>query len=173
MRDGAQSDETATRLHRALRKEFEAKYARQNQAFKRKDLNGFSQIMAPDLANEGENGGTQTREQWMAQWKDNFADTMAIREVRTNFGPIQLQERNKKAIVPFHYVLDVSLRDRQGNFGPKGKIHKVIIQGHETHTWVQTPKGWLIQHMGSLPGKKNQYIVDGKPFVPPAAPSAK
>jgi hypothetical protein len=69
-----------------------------------------------------------------------------------------------KAVAQGTIETEMTLIDRNGNFGMKGRTHRVVQTSRVRDTWVKTADGWRRNLHEKL--TPNKFIVDGKTFDP-------
>ena len=138
----------------ALRKGFEALYAKQNKAIKAKDGDAIESLMAKDYTSKDEDGKVSTRTQAVKKFYVIFASIKEVTSFATKVGKIK-QGKDENEV-----VIEVSDAGTFTMMGPDGQTHLVEGTAKSRDTWVRTSAGWKLKYHEALSSNTS---VDGKP----------
>ncbi len=134
----------------STRREIQAQYDRQAQAFMSGDLDAISAQMAPDYTAEW-NGRSINREQWLATARRII--TMVRYHGQVTNTILRFTGEGSRATARVSQVASVNIQ------GSKGQ-HHIVSRSTSRQTWVHTSDGWKIRHVALL---SMRATVDGKP----------
>ena len=135
-----------------LRKEFEAIYARVDQAIKNKDTKSLIAMLADDFTSKEEDGKILDREQSIASVTQSMA---AIKEVHSAATKIDsLKEGNGQVVVDYTQTVKATID------GADGSTHEIVATQKGRDTWARTDHDWILKQGENL---GNTVTVDGKP----------
>ncbi len=153
----------------ALRKELQAAYDKMAAGIAKKDIKPMIGYLAADFSNEGPDGQKQGREELEAEFTGYMKMVTRVDQVSLKIR--KLEVNGDQAVADVAMKLRVQMNDANGDFGEKGKAHRLEMDSVEQETWVKGDQGWKIRASKSLPGGK--FLVDGKPLGPSGAPAEK
>jgi membrane-associated protease RseP (regulator of RpoE activity) len=149
-----------TKERQALRKELEAKCAKLEEAFKKKDIKMLTEDSGStsDFSLTFLNGKTATREELQEGLKQRMDRIKSVNHLKIELGNITVTEDKAVVITTQNFSRVIT--------GPDGKDHTVVTSG-TTHreTYVKTPQGWKIKHVEEI--KQGKETVDGEPTKRP------
>ena len=143
----------------APRKDFEALYAKRDQALKAKDADFMNSLLAEDYTSKDEHGKIINRAQ--AVEENNFMISV-IKEVSSVATKVESAKQGKdenEAIVESSDAGNLTMR------GPDGQLHLIEAKGKSRDTWVRTGGGWKLKYHEVV---ESSGTVDGKPTQQPS-----
>lgn len=135
-----------------LRKEFEAIYAKVDEAIKNKDVKALTAMLADDFTSKEEDGKILDREQSIAAVTQSMAAIKEVHSVATKID--SLKESNGQVAVEYTQTVKATIN------GPDGNTHEIVATQKGRDTWVRTDRDWMIKQGENL---SNTVTVDGKP----------
>jgi hypothetical protein len=154
----------------AVRRELEARYAELAQALKAKDSTALQQFAerwtTPDFVSNGPRG-TQTRQQMLDQLKDAKEPWEPSSVVHLTITKLTVEGDRAIALIEYHG--EGTVKNPRFTGDASGKPHTLVERGTGRDTWVKTDMGWKGKLHEELSAT---YMLDGKPFTPPAPPPA-
>jgi ketosteroid isomerase-like protein len=158
---------TVTDKSKPVRHALEAMYAKIADAQKQEDLEALRATRTPDFSVDMPNG-----EKWDLETSLNYS--------KAGFQQVQKTEKLSNTIDSLDVRGDTAVAVVHQQWSRMqmraGKLRHVQTESHQTETWVNTPNGWRLQHIGNI--KPGVWMVDGKridpskPYDPNAPPYA-
>jgi Domain of unknown function (DUF4440) len=142
----------------APHQDFEALYARGDQALKAKDADFLNSLLAEDYTEKDDKGTIKTRAQTVEQ---NNRLVAAIKQVTISTTKVESVKEGKdenEAIVEIASAGNVTMTLADG------QLHVIEAKGKSRDTWVRTDGGWKLKYREVL---ESSGTVDGKTIQQP------
>jgi ketosteroid isomerase-like protein len=149
------------------RKDIDALYGKLQQAMAKKDVAAIEKLQTPDFTSKGADGKVTSGKEVDAQMKQNFA---TMQNPKMNIKVVKCVIKGKTARVDTTFTYSAGMKDKDGQMGPKGKVHTMTMAGGVSNDLVKTPQGWKFKSMEEHVGKA---MMDGKPMGAMGGPPAK
>lgn len=143
------------------RADIEALYAKISAAMKAKNTKAIYALGTSDFVTK-EQGVTMNAKDSAKMMEEQFKSMKKIHQCTMKASKITIKGTN--AVVINDSTFDATTS------GPDGKSHKMVMIGSSKDTLVKTKKGWLFKSVEMLTAKMT---MDGKPYNPSGAPTAK
>jgi ketosteroid isomerase-like protein len=144
------------------RKDIEALYGKLEHAFMKKDVAAVENLQTPDFTHKGADGKVTSGKEVDAQMRQQFA-MQETAKMNIKVVKCVIKGKTAKADTTFTYI--ATMKDKDGQMGPKGKIHTLTMAGGVGNDLVKTAQGWKFKSMEQHVGKMT---MDGKPMDPNA-----
>jgi hypothetical protein len=138
----------------AIRKELEAAYARNVDAFKRNDTAYLEEVFAPDFQVTDFNGETHDR-QFIVNYIRKNAQTFRVLELSMEITELTIEDDRAIAIV--EQKGSRAFNDEQG------VSHQLDVGAIQRETWVKTADGWRLQRVEEM--ELLYALKDGEPMT--------
>ncbi len=148
-----------------VRRALEAQYAKIAEAQKNKDIDALRSLRTSDFTVKMPNGETWDLETSLNYSKRGFEQVQSIINISNTIETLTVNGDEAIAVVHQQWSRMQMM---------KGKLRRVETSAIQTETWVNTPDGWKLKHIGDI--KPGAWIVDGKrvdpmkPYDPDAPP---
>lgn len=139
----------------ALRKDFEALYAKRDKAFKAKDAHFINSLLAEDYTSKDKDGNVSNRAQTVEKNNSSIAAIKEVISVATKIESARQGKDGSEAVVETSDAVKLSFT------GADGQPH--LYDGAEKlrETWVRAEAGWKLKYTELLESKAT---IDGKPM---------
>ncbi len=141
-----------------VRRALEEQYARIAEAQRNKDIDMLRSLRTPDFSVQMPNGQTWDLETSLNYSKRGFEQVQSIISISNTIETLTVNGNEAVAVVHQQWSRMQMLKD---------KLRRVETNAIQTETWINTPDGWKLRHIGDI--KPGTWIVDGK-RVDPAKP---
>lgn len=148
------------------RAEIQARYQKLINAWNLDRMDIFEAVHDPGFTSKSPDGQTMDLTQYMGLMRSERANTSKTHAATMTAGPVH-SLGNNEVLLRVSYVYDTTGKDSMGMFGKKGAVHRVRMSGTMKDVWVRGNNTWLRKSSEDLGG--GEMVVDGKPWVPPAA----
>lgn len=138
----------AVRSYSSPEKELTAACARFHEAFKTKDSQAVSTLLAPDFEEVRLDGAVRKRPEAEANYQRLMQDWLSFEKNTFEIDSVKI--KGPQAVIQGNKLVSGTMADSAGAFGAKGKTHKVVSDTLEENIWLRTPQGWKL---------KNRHIV--------------
>jgi Domain of unknown function (DUF4440) len=144
----------------AARKDIQGAYAQMDLGLHTKNLQSVLSCVASDYTCVASNGHTYSRDQLESSLSDGFktGDTESSTQI------IDCKVSGETATVTTQTHQDTTFND-----AVSGKPHKAAVVSRSEDTWRHEGTTWKLHASREL---SHETLKDGKPYVPPAPPSA-
>jgi hypothetical protein len=143
----------------ALRKDFEALYAKRDKAFKAKDADFMNSLLAEDYTEKDDAGKIKNRAQAVEETNGMVAAMKEVSSLATKVESVKQGKDENEAIV------EISDAGRVTMTGSDGQLHLIEAKGKSRDTWVRTGGGWKLKYHEVV---ESSGTVDGKPAQQPS-----
>lgn len=130
-----------TDREKTIRKELEAAYARNVEAFKRNDVAFLEQIFAPDFQATDFSGETHDRQSVVDYIRHN-ARTFKVLELSMEIMELTIEEHRAIAII--------EQKGSRAFDDEQGTSHQLDVGAIQRETWVKTSGGWRLQQVEEM-----------------------
>jgi hypothetical protein len=128
----------------ALRKEFEALYAKRDEAFKSKDAGFIKSLLADDYTAKGKGGNVKSRADEIRATDEMFPNIKEVPIFVTKVEGVKQGKDENEAIV------ETSNTGKIVFVAPDGQTHRITGKGKSRETWIRTGAGWKIRYSEDL-----------------------
>jgi len=148
-----------------VRRALEAQYAKVAEAQFNEDLDAMRALRTPDFSVTTANGEIWDLEKSLAYSKAGFEQVEKNLHMSNTIEELDVHDGVAVAVVHQRWSR-MQMK--------KGKLRRVDTEAVQTETWVETPDGWKLKHIGDV--KPGVWIIDGKrvdpskPYDPDAPP---
>ncbi len=144
----------------ALRKTFEAIYAKRDQSLRVKDADAINAFLSYDYTEKGLNGDIRNRAQVIGETNAVIRAIEGAPSYVSQLETVRQGANQNEAIVEFSDFMKGTVKL------PDGVLHTFETKGRARDTWVRTGGSWKLKYHEVLEGSG---LVDGKPTQPTPA----
>ena len=145
----------------SVRMKLTGQYNLMAQAYKNKNLSGFMKLLADDFVMIDLDVDPQNRDAYAKSLKADFGSTLSVNKDSYRIDKIIVGK--SEAVVYCFNRSDCTILDKNGLFGKKGTIDRLVASGTSYDRWKNAAGTWKLEREEVLTSKMT---MNGKPFTP-------